>query len=99
MKTLEELYTEVMGNEEAKVAFVEAIKANDAAAFMAANDCDATQEQLNEFIGLKMAEDGPMELGMDKLAEIAGGSHITETVYCSAGDSCDCSDTCIEDCC
>ena len=99
MKTLEELYAEIIVDEEAKAAFARAMRAGDAESFLREHGCDATADDLGEFIGLKVAEEGPMELDMDKLAEIAGGSHITQTVACSDGDSCECSDTCIEDCC
>ena len=102
MKSLQDLYDEVMGSEELKEAFVQAAKTDTYADFLAAHDCDATLDELQEFLNAKAAEDDPIELSMDELKEAVGGagntlSTLTLTTKCP--NSNECSHTCIRDCC
>ena len=99
MKTVQELYSEIIANGEQKEAFVEAMKANKFEDFLKAYDCEATEEEIKEFIETKAAGDTPIELSEDELKQVAAGSGIhSETCYCT-GNTCGCSDTCIRDCC
>lgn len=98
MKTVRELYVEVMANDEQKRAFVEAMKADKLEDFLKAHDCEATEEEVREFIETKAAEDTPLELSEDELERIAGGIIPTDTDRCT-DVTCECSNTCIADCC
>lgn len=102
MKSLQDLYDEIMGNEELKQAFVEAAKTDTYEDFLAAHNCDATLDELQEFLNAKAAEDDPIELSTDELKEVVGGagktmSILTQTVKCPSSNKC--SNTCIRDCC
>lgn len=99
MKTVQELYTEVLASDELKKTFVEAMKADKLGDFLKAHDCEATAEEVQEFVETKAAEDAPIELDDDELKAIAGGSFI-DSVECShKGNTCNCSNSCIRDCC
>ena len=99
MKTLQELYGEIIANDELKKAFVEAMKSNEIGDFLRAHGCEATVEEAQEFVETKAAEDAPIELSEDELKRVAGGSFV-DSVECShKGDTCNCSNTCIRDCC
>lgn len=50
MKTVDELYYEVVANEELKAAFAAAAKENKLAEFLKAQGCDATAEEAEEFL-------------------------------------------------
>ena len=94
MKTLQDLYEEIKGDDKQKRAFVEAMKAGAVRDFLEERGCDATEEEVREFLEAKAAEDSPIELSMDELAEVAGGSAdvVREKHYHA-------SETCIRDCC
>ena len=99
MKTLQELYKEILQSDELKKAFVEAVKTDSVKDFLEAQGCDATLEEANEFLKAKAEEDNPLELSKENLDLIAGGTFITSPcapIELSEGR---CSDTCIEDCC
>ena len=98
MKTAQELYSEIIASNEQKKAFVEAMKADKIEDFLRANDCEATAEEVREYIETKAAEDTPIELSEDELKNVAGGTIVTESIVCSE-DTCNCSNTCIRDCC
>ena len=99
MKTLQELYGEIVASDELKKAFVEAMKAGKLEDFLKAHGCEATAEEIKEYIEAKAAEDTPIELSDDELKQVAAGSGIhSETCYCT-GKTCGCSNTCIRDCC
>ena len=99
MKTVQELYGEIITSDELKKEFVEAMKANKVQDFLKAHGCEATAEEVKEFVETKAAEDMPIELSDDVLKEIAGGSFV-DSVECShKGNTCNCSNTCIRDCC
>ena len=97
MKTLQELFDEVMGSDELKRAFVEAMKTTDIESFLKQNGCDATAEELAEFLAQKSAsEDTPIELSDDALEAVAGGSGgwsddtPPTSVWCTATDPGEC---------
>ena len=99
MKTIQELYSEIMANDELKKAFVEAMKAGKLEDFLKEHGCEATEEEVKEFVEAKAASDAPIELSDDELKHVAAGSGIhSETCYCT-GKTCGCSNTCIRDCC
>ncbi len=99
MKTVQELYSEIIASDEQKKAFVEAVKADKLGDFLKAHGCEATGEEVQEFIEARAAGDTPIELSEDELKQVAAGSGIhSETCYCT-GNTCGCSDTCIRDCC
>ena len=95
MKTLQDLYEEVMANDEEKRAFVEAMKADDVEGFLRQRGCDATKKELEEFLGQKAAEkDAPMELSTDELRQAAGGDYSIIPVPPVKFDTNGCSVTC-----
>ena len=99
MKTIQELYSEIMANDELKKAFVESMKAGKLEDFLKERGCEATEEEVKEFVETKAASDAPIELSDDELKHVAAGSGIhSETCYCT-GKTCGCSNTCIRDCC
>ena len=99
MKTIQELYGEVVASDKLKKAFVEAMKASKLGDFLKAHDCEATTEEVQEFVEAKAAEDAPIELSDEELKYVAGGSFV-DSVECShKGNTCNCSNSCIRDCC
>ena len=78
MKTLQDLFEEVMGDDDEKRAFVAAVKADDVEGFLKQHDCDASKEELEEFLESKSAKDEPMELSAEELEKVAGGTIITD---------------------
>ncbi len=99
MKTVQELSSEIIASDELKKAFVEAMKANKLEGFLKAHGCEATAEEVQEFVEAKAAEDTPIELSDNELKAVAGGSFV-DSVECShKGNTCNCSNTCIRDCC
>ena len=57
--------------------------------FLKAHDCDATVEELKEFVAEKRAQDKPVELSEDELEKVAGGF-----AFSSVGCSDDCTKCC-----
>ena len=99
MKTMQELYGEITASDELKEAFAEAMKAGKLEDFLKEHGCEATEEEIREFIETKAAANAPIELSDDELRHVATGSGIhSETCYCT-GKTCGCSNTCIRDCC
>ena len=76
MKTLQELYSEIIASDELKNAFVGAMKAGKLEDFLKEHGCEATAEEVKEFIETKAAEDTPIELSEDELKQVAAGSGI-----------------------
>ena len=81
MKTIQELYNEVMGNEELKAQCIEAAKAGRQEAFLKEHGCEATPEEVKAFLEAKQNEDAPLSL--DELDNAAGGECTAKT----AGES------------
>ena len=89
MKTMQELYNEVMASEEMKKEFLEAAKAKESAeAFLKKYGCDASVEDVDAF--LKEKTEG--ELADDELESVAGGSKsagdVIFSIFCSLGGYC-----------
>jgi len=86
MKTIQELYNEVMENEELKAQFIEAANAGKQEAFMKEHGCEASLEEAAAFLKAKAEEDAPLSL--DELESSAGGgcnSKTTKEVFISIG--------------
>ena len=77
MKTIQELYNEVMENQELKAKFIEAAKAGKQEAFLKEQGCDATLEEVAAFLKAKAEADTPLSL--DELENSAGGKCNKET--------------------
>ena len=81
MKTLQELYDEVKKSDDLKKSLAEAVKAGKVTEFLKAHDCDATVDELKEFVAEKAAQDSPIELSEDELEKVAGGHRVSN--FCS----------------
>ena len=77
MKTIQELYNEIMASEELKGQFIEAAKAGKQEEFLKAHGCEATLEEVKAFLEAKQTEDAPLSL--DELDNAAGGACNKET--------------------
>ncbi len=75
MKTLEELYQEVLAGEELKKAFSEAVNENRVTEFLKANGCETDAETLEAFLKEKTENQG--ELADEELDSVAGGCRLT----------------------
>ena len=71
MKTLNELYTEVINSEELKNEFLTLKAPEDVVAFAAKYGCTATLDEIKTFFEEKAQAAG--ELSEDELAQVAGG--------------------------
>jgi len=71
MKTIQELYTKVMANQELKEKFIEAAKAGKQADFLKEHGCEASVEEVAAFLKAQAEEDAP--LSMDQLENSASG--------------------------
>ena len=71
MKTIQELYCEIMGSQELKEQFIEAAKAGKQEEFLKAHGCEATLEEVKAFLEAKAQEDAP--LSVDEMENAAGG--------------------------
>ena len=69
MKSLQELYKEIINSDELKKAFTEAAKAGKALEFIKAHGCETTEEELKAFL---LKQSG--ELSDDELDNAAGGT-------------------------
>ena len=72
MKTIQELYDEVMANGDLKAQFIEAVQAGKQEAFLKEHGCEATMEEVTAFLEAKSQEDAPLSL--DDLENAAGGA-------------------------
>ena len=75
MKTLQELYTEIMGSNELKKAFAEAAKDGKLEDFLKANGCEGTEADVTAFLQGKANQ----ELSDEELDNAAGGGCSKET--------------------
>ncbi len=73
MKTLQEMYEEIKKSDDLKKALAEAVKAEKVTDFLKAHDCDATYDELKEFVAEKTAQDKPIKLSDEELDNAAGG--------------------------
>ena len=91
MKTLQEVYEEIKESDDLKRALAEAVKAGKVTEFLKAHGCDATEDELKEFVAEKAAQDKPIELSDEELEKVAGG-------ICSFTNNCNTKDDCNEKC-
>ena len=73
MKTIEELYKEVMASEELKKEFL-TLKPEEVEGFAKKNGCEATFADINAFLEEKAKAEG--ELSDDELDQVAGGKSV-----------------------
>ena len=99
MKSLQELYDEIRGDDALKKSFVEALRKDAVEDFLREHGCEVTSEELHEFLEGMARENDPIELSADQLAQVAGGTSYYCGEPCSRGETSECSDTCIRDCC
>ena len=99
MKTLQELYDEVKYDDVLKQSFVAAMQEGVVEDFLREHGCEATSEELREFLEGMARENDPIELSSDVLDAVAGGTSYYCGEPCSRGETSECSDTCIRDCC
>ena len=78
VKTIDELYAEVMADEDLRKEFLEASEAEKIAEFLKAHGCEATIEEFDEF--MKNAGGKSGELDDDELDNVAAGKKCG-TVY------------------
>ena len=71
MKTLQELYNEVIQSDELKKEFLEAGKNGKAEEFIKAHGCDATLDEIKAF--LEAQAKANKKLSVDELENVAGG--------------------------
>ena len=71
MKTIQELYNEIMASKELKAQFIDAAKAGKQEEFLKEHGCEATLQEVQAFLEAKAKEDAP--LSMDELDNAAGG--------------------------
>ena len=79
MKTLQELYTEVMNSDALKTEFLTLTTPEQVVAFAEKNGCPATLEEIKSFFEEQSAAAG--ELSDEKLAMVAGGAVFTPEFY------------------
>ena len=72
MKTVQELYDEIMASKELKAQFVEAARAGKQEAFLKEHGCGATMEEVVAFLKEKVKGDNP--LSQNELEGTAGGT-------------------------
>ena len=72
MKTLQELYNEVIASEELKKEFLEAGKNGKAEEFIKAHGCDATMDEIKVFLENLTKEDEALSAA--ELENVAGGT-------------------------
>ena len=71
MKTIQELYNEIMASKELKAQFIDAAKAGKQEEFLKEHGCEATLEDVKAFLEAKQNEDAP--LSVNELENAAGG--------------------------
>ena len=80
MKSLQELYDEVIASEEMKAEFLECGKTEeDTAGFLKKYGCTASVDELKVFLNEKMTEK-TKELSEEELKQIAGGTKAADVV-------------------
>ena len=76
MKTIQELYNEVLKSEELKKAFSEAVQNKTVEDFLKSHGCEASMEDVAAFLKEQQAKSG--ELADNELADVAGGCNSSE---------------------
>ena len=77
--TLEELYAKTLSDENLKKEFFKANKEGKLADFLAANGCEASPKEAEEFISKKQTQTG--EISDDELDDVSGGRKCGTTYY------------------
>ena len=75
MKTIQELYNQIMASQELKAQLIEAAKAGKQEEFLKAHGCEANPQEIAAFLQAKQNEDAP--LSFDELENAAGGACMT----------------------
>ena len=83
MKSIQELYNEVMENQKLKEKFIEAANAGKQEDFLKEMGCEATPEEVKAFLEAKAQEDAPLSL--DELENSAGGECNMRTTWETIG--------------
>ena len=83
MKTIQEMYSEIMASKELKEQFIEAANAGKQEEFLKAHGCEATLEDVKAFLEAKQQEDAP--LSFDELENAAGGCSENTEIGLSIG--------------
>ena len=79
MKTIQELYNEVMNSDTLKTEFLALTTPEQVVAFAEKNGCPATLEEIKSFFEEQSAAAG--ELSDEKMAMVAGGAVFTPEFY------------------
>lgn len=89
MKTLDEMYNEIIRNDELKKEFLEVLKNNgDPKDFLKQHDCPVSAEELEEY--MKDKQKANRELSEDEMAAVAGGTKSPGLVSaCNLGLDCE----------
>ena len=79
MATLEEIYQQVTASDDEKAALAEAAKTPEGLqAFLSERGCDATPEEVAEFLKAQAAGGAEGELADEELDAVAGGCNLEE---------------------
>ena len=78
MKTLQEIYSEVLKSEELKKAFSEAVQSKTVEDFLKSHGCEASMEDVAAFLKEQQAKSG--EVADDELDNVAGGCNDGEAL-------------------
>ena len=73
MKTLQELYNEVIASDELKKEYLQAVSDKKVGTFMKAHGCDASAEDFKTFLVERSKANADKELSVDELENVAGG--------------------------
>ena len=73
MKTLQELYNEVIASEELKKEYFQAVSDKKVGTFMKAHGCEATAEEFKTFLVEQSQKTADKELSVEELENVAGG--------------------------
>ena len=79
MKTVQELYKEIMASEDLKKGFVEAAKDGKQMDFIKEHGCEASAEEIEAFLQGQSEEE--RALSADELEDVAGGGCNTATAW------------------
>ena len=86
MKTLQELYTEIMASDELKKSFVQASKENKQLEFIKEHGVETTAEELNSFLAEKAKIAENKKLSAEELDNVAGGACDMRSAFTATTD-------------
>ena len=84
MKTMEELFQEVLGSDELKGAFAQAVSEGRMEEFLKEHGCEASPEEVKAFLQEKQAKEG--ELSEAELDVVSGGCDTMEASVTAVPD-------------